>query len=159
MSNVQSPEEFAKLQKVLDLRVMRAKRAYLEKRAEYDALVIEAETLQQEADALNKQYQVLVASLSGTNTVDSLTDITTRRHWLNSDYELKKYYLDIAKDDVEEAEKALLVLKKVWTDADAREQAIAQKRIEAEKRVLAQEEIKTELEQSDSMSVGGFERG
>jgi len=159
MSSAHGPAEFAKLQQVLDLRVMRAKRAYLEKRAEYDALVAEAETLQQEADALNNQYQKLVTQLSGNSSVDTLTDITTRRYWLNSDFEMKKYYLEIAVDDVKEAEEELLILKKAWTDADAREQAIDQKRVEAEKRLLAQEEIKTELEQSDSVRTGGIKRG
>jgi len=130
MSITHGPAEFAKLQKVLDLRVMRAKRAYLEKRAEYDALVAEAEVLQQEADELHDKYQKLVEQLSGNSTVDTLKDITTRRYWLNSDYEMKKYYLEIANGDVEEAEEELLILKKV-----------------------------SELEQSDSVSAGGVTRG
>jgi len=163
MSANHSPAELAKIQKVLDLRVGRAKRQYLEKRAEYDALVAEADQLRREVEGLVDQYDDLVAQLTMKDEsfgVNKLTDISNRRHWLNHDREMKQYYLDIADGDVEEAGEELAVLKAIWISLDAREQAVDTLRSDAAKRALVVEELKAELELSDAVvNAGGLSRG
>ncbi|MEE9335097.1 MAG: hypothetical protein V3U65_13495 [Granulosicoccaceae bacterium] len=163
MSADRMPAEFAKVQKVLDLRTARAKRQYLEKRAQYDELVVAADKFQKEVNDLTDQYNELVKQLTvktGSLCVATLTDISDRRYWLNFDRELKQYYLDIAEADVDDAAEEMAVLKASWLKLDAREQVVEKMRSDVAKKAATLDEIKAELELSDTViSTSGLSRG
>lgn len=151
MSTRPASKDLFRLQKVVQLRVTKAHRAYSEKLTEWKQFEKEVSDLQSEVDTLQVELDKVAAYQEQNKNRQDTTvrkEASDRRHWLIYDQDLAIYNLDIARGDLQEATTELNKCKAAWLRAQQREKTIVEQGEQAlnEETLVLEELQESELE-------------
>jgi len=162
MSALPASKKLLELEKIMQLRTMKAQRAYSKKQEEWNEFKRLVDESQAKVDAFQEELDdVAQFKEARKKSADSVTmqDIADRQRWLIYDQDLEKYYLGIAKSDLEEATTELDALKKTWLQAQNRESNIKDKSQLSIQAESEEEEALQEIEIEDLQLQGGSHHG
>ncbi len=157
MNNKPNSSQFAQLGRVMSMRVRKAHTAYLEQLELWRDAKRKVEEQTEEVKGLNRDLQqVLIYMEQDATALDpvKLQFGVSRRRWVIYDKEKAEYYLDVAKQDLQEAADEMLRLKNIWLRVIAREEKITENRVLAQEEEFLDAEMREEVELEDTQQRG-----
>ncbi|MBX2884997.1 MAG: hypothetical protein KTR32_33885 [Granulosicoccus sp.] len=154
-------KQLDQLIRVQSLRVKHAEREYKQQKSVVDEELQYVEKLCQQINQIDADRQNLLDFLRlQDSNVDpvTLSDANIRRNWLAYDREQAVYYLDIAKENLAEAEADLAARKNRWLKAQKRQSQSQDQYRVAKRQTNGQREINESLAVQEQFS-GKVSRG
>lgn len=155
-------KQLDQMMRIHKLRVNHAERELQAQKIIVEEHLQSVEKLQMELAQLDADRDSVVrflGSLASNTNPTQLSDANTRRRWLSYDREKTDYYLDIAQEDLAEAEAELGQKKNVWLKAQARESQTHEQRCAAARREQFEQESRESLEVQEQVVSRALARG